>query len=121
MTVIAFDEVQHPFEVRIPLVIIGAGACGLVAALAAKELGIELVVLERDNTPRGSTFMSSGFIPAANTRFQTAAGVVDSSAIMVDDIQHKNHNEADPSIVQVLADQSARVIEWLADQHKIPF
>ncbi len=121
MTVIAFDEVQHPFEVRIPLVIIGAGACGLVAALAAKELGIELVVLERDNTPRGSTFMSSGFIPAANTRFQTAAGVVDSSALMVDDIQHKNHNEADPSIVQVLADQSARVIEWLADQHKIPF
>jgi len=121
MTVIAFDQNKHQFDVSIPLVIIGAGACGLVAALAAKELGIELVVLERDSTPRGSTHMSSGFIPAANTRFQKAAGIQDSPDIMFDDIQRKNHNEADPGIVRELTEQSGRVIEWLADKHHIPF
>jgi fumarate reductase flavoprotein subunit len=57
------------FDAHLPLLIIGAGACGLVAALAAQEAGIELAVLERDALPRGSTAMSSGFIPAANTRF----------------------------------------------------
>lgn len=121
MSVISYDERQHQFDVSIPLIIIGAGACGLVAALAAKEQGIDLVVLERDSTPRGSTFMSSGFVPAANTRFQKAANVDDSPALMFNDIQHKNNHEADTNIVQVLAEESGRVIEWLADKHNIPF
>ncbi|WP_394168719.1 FAD-dependent oxidoreductase [Saccharospirillum alexandrii] len=109
------------FDFSMPLVIVGAGACGLVAALAAREAGIELVVLERDAFPRGSTSMSSGFVPAAGTRFQTAAGVIDSAEVMARDIQKKNGNEADPAIVNTLAEQSASIIEWLADRHNIPF
>jgi fumarate reductase flavoprotein subunit len=44
--------------------IVGAGACGLVAALKLHELGIECIVLERDALPQGSTALSSGFIHA---------------------------------------------------------
>ena len=109
------------FDAHLPLVIIGAGACGLVAALAAQEAGVELVVLERDSLPRGSTAMSSGFIPAANTHFQHALGVSDSPDVMAEDIQKKNGFEADPAIVELLAHQSGPTIEWLADQHRIPF
>ncbi|WP_447956297.1 FAD-dependent oxidoreductase [Vreelandella sp. EE7] len=109
------------FDAHLPLLIIGAGACGLVAALAAQEAGIELAVLERDALPRGSTAMSSGFIPAANTRFQKARGVSDTPAAMADDIQRKNGFEADPAIVELLASQSGPVIEWLAEQHRLPF
>ncbi len=109
------------FDFSVPLVIIGGGACGLVAGLAAMSKGIEVVILERDDTPRGSTFMSSGFIPAAGTRFQRAAGVEDSPARMAEDILRKNHDEADPAIVATLAEASGDVIEWLADKHQIPF
>lgn len=109
------------FESHVPLVIVGGGACGLVAALAAREAGASLVVLERDALPRGSTFMSSGFIPAAGTRFQADKGVDDSPEIMAEDIQAKNKHQADPAIVQALAEESGRVIEWLADRHGIPF
>lgn len=109
------------FDAHLPLVIIGAGACGLVAALAAQEAGVELVVLERDSLPRGSTAMSSGFIPAANTYFQHVLGVSDSPDVMAEDIQKKNGFEADPAIVELLAHQSGPTIEWLADQHRIPF
>ncbi|WP_417513420.1 FAD-dependent oxidoreductase [Marinobacter sp.] len=109
------------FDFSVPLVIIGSGACGLVAGLTAMSKGIEAVVLERDDTPRGSTFMSSGFVPAAGTRFQRAAGVEDSAARMTDDILRKNHNEADPAIVTALTEASGEVIEWLADEHQIPF
>lgn len=115
------DGADISFDVSMPLVIIGAGACGLVAGLAALSRGIEAVILERDETPRGSTFMSSGFVPAANTRFQKAAGVTDSATIMAEDIQRKNHDEADPAIVATLAAASGEVIEWLADEHQIPF
>ncbi len=109
------------FDFSIPLVIIGGGACGLVAGLTAMSKGIETVILEKDDTPRGSTFMSSGFIPAAGTRFQRAAGVEDSPARMAEDILRKNHDEADPAIVATLAEASGEVIEWLADAHQIPF
>ena len=62
------------------VVIIGAGASGLTAALAAAENGAEVVVLERDASPSGSTSMSSGFVPAPGTRFQYAIGVTDDTA-----------------------------------------
>lgn len=50
------------------VVIAGAGACGLTAALAASESGVETLVLERDVTPHGSTGMSYGAICATGTR-----------------------------------------------------
>ncbi len=122
MAVIAYDPTQHTFEFDLPLVIVGGGACGLVAALAAKEQGLDLVVLERDALPRGSTFMSSGFVPAAGTRFQRSVGVADDSpARMAEDIQKKNGHEADPEVVQALTNQSGPVVEWLADAHSVPF
>lgn len=109
------------YEAELALLIIGGGACGLVAALAAKAEGIELAVLERDAFPRGSTFMSSGFVPAANTRFQKEKGVQDTPELQASDIQHKNDHQADQSIVRTLTEQSGRVVEWLADVHGIPF
>lgn len=121
MATVRKDGSNITFDYTIPLVIIGGGACGLVAGLAARSLGIDAAVLERDATPRGSTFMSSGFVPASGTRFQRAAGVEDSPAIMASDIQGKNHQEADPAIVNRLAEASGEVIEWLADEHGIPF
>lgn len=120
MAIVPYTQ-HHTFDAHLPLLIIGAGACGLVAALAAHEAGVELAVLERDALPRGSTAMSSGFIPAANTRFQKALGVNDTPAAMAEDIQHKNGHEADPAIVDLLATSSGPVIEWLADQYQLPF
>jgi len=64
--------------VKIPVIIVGAGACGLTAALAARDAGAEVLLLERDASPSGSTALSSGFIPAADTRYQRAAGIEDS-------------------------------------------
>ncbi|MFQ3789057.1 FAD-dependent oxidoreductase [Halomonas sp. A29] len=120
MAIVAFGG-EETFEAHVPLVIVGAGACGLVAALAAHEHGVSAVVLERDALPWGSTSMSQGFIPAAGTRFQEQLGVVDSPALMAADIQRKNGHQADPAIVRALTEASAGVVEWLADAHGVPF
>ncbi|WP_104203948.1 FAD-dependent oxidoreductase [Billgrantia saliphila] len=120
MPIVAFGS-GEAFEAHVPLVIVGAGACGLVAALAAKGAGMDSVVLERDALPRGSTSMSQGFIPAAGTRFQKEASVEDSPELMAEDIQRKNGHQADPAIVRALTEASAGVVEWLADAHGVPF
>ena len=111
----------EPFETQVPLLIVGAGAAGLCAALAAKEAGAEPVVIERDAVPSGSTALSAGLIPAAGTRFQQAKGIADSAELFAADIQRKAHGENDPAIVDVIATQAGATIEWLADRYGFPF
>ena len=106
---------------KVPVVVVGAGACGLVAALAARDAGADVLVLERDATPSGSTALSSGFIPACATRYQRAAGVEDSPECMATDVQRKNHGQADARLVEALCRASGPAIEWLADAHGLAF
>ena len=101
--------------------IIGAGACGLTAALAARDAGAEVLVLERDASPSGSTALSSGFIPAAGTRYQRAAGIDDSPEVFAADLMRKNHGEADPRIVDALCRGIGPTLEWLDDRHGVRF
>jgi len=109
------------FPVSVPVIVIGAGACGLIAALAAHDAGVEALVLERDAKPSGSTALSSGFIPACQTRWQAAVGVSDSVGLMVDDILRKTKDLTDPGYVEVLCRESGRALEWLSDSHGLDF
>jgi fumarate reductase flavoprotein subunit len=119
MSIVAVADTD--FDTRVPLLIVGAGAAGLCAALTAKETGIEAIVIERDDVPSGSTALSAGLIPAAGTRFQRAKSIVDSVESFAADVQRKAHDLADPSVVEAVARESGPLVEWLADRHGLPF
>jgi len=120
MSAVSFDPIEK-LHARVPLLIIGAGAAGICAALAAKEAGVEAVLIERDAVPGGSTALSAGLIPAAGTRFQRAKGITDSPESFVADIQRKAAGEAVPAVLESVAFGAASLIEWLADCHALPF
>src|SRR5499427_8332929 len=120
MSIVEFDYVGER-NAKVPLLIIGAGAAGLCAALAAKEAGVDAIVIERDAVPSGSTALSAGLIPAAGTRFQRAKGIADSPDRLAADIQRKAHGEAPAALVEGIARGSAPLIEWLAERHALPF
>jgi fumarate reductase flavoprotein subunit len=109
------------FAASAEVVVIGAGAAGLCAALAASEAGAEVVVLERDVAPRGSTALSAGLIPAAATRFQRALRIEDSPEMLAADIRAKAHGEADEALVRLVASEAGPTVEWLADRYGLPF
>ena len=109
------------FDAHIPIVVIGAGAAGLIAGLEARRHGIDVLLLERDPLPRGSTALSAGLIPAADTRWQRAAGITDDPALFAADILAKAHDEPDPAIVAALTTRAGPVLEWLADSHGLAF
>ena len=112
---------KNGFEVSAPVVVVGAGAAGFCAALAVHEAGVEVVVLERDSIPRGSTALSAGLIPAAGTRFQAASGITDNPALFAADLKRKAHDRADPVVVDLAARQAGPTVEWLADRYGLPF
>jgi len=118
MSILPAEGVDFPVDV--PVLVIGAGACGLIAALAARDAGVDVLVLERDASPSGSTAMSSGMIPAAGTHLQEAAGVEDSAALMAEDIIRKAHGENDTDMVEAIARASGPVVDWLVGRHRIP-
>jgi len=109
------------YEVTIPVVVVGAGAAGLCAALAAHEAGAEVLVLERDPVPRGSTALSAGLVPAAGTRWQREAGIEDSPEAFAADIMAKAEGEPDPGEVARVTRAVGPALEWLADAHGLRF
>jgi len=93
------------FETGAGVVVIGAGAAGLCTALAAGEAGADVVLIERDPVPRGSSALSAGLIPAAGTRFQRALGIADDPDLFARDIRTKAHAGADEALVRLVACQ----------------
>lgn len=105
---------------RVPVAIVGGGACGLVAAIALRDAGIDCVVLERDAVPSGSTALSSGFIPAAGTRVQQAQGIQDSVEVFALDIELKSKGTAALHLVQAYTQAAAPAMDRLGE-HGLDF
>ena len=108
-------------EIEVDCLIIGGGAAGLTSALAAIEAGDSVLVAERDAKLAGSTALSSGLIPAAETKAQGAQSIEDSRDVFFTDIMAKNKNSADPEHVRAIINQIPQTLDWLADRHDIPF
>ena len=113
-------ESTRAFEFSYPVVIVGGGACGLCAAIAASDNGKEVLLLEQDDRLLGTTGMSTGLIPAAGTPEQASAGIEDSADVFSADIQNKAQNNADQDLVYHLAQESAETVAWLRDTHGVP-
>jgi fumarate reductase flavoprotein subunit len=108
-------------ELSTQVVVVGGGFCGLVAALAARELGVEVVLAEREPALGGSLPLTSGLIPAADSRYQRAAGISDSPQQYAGDIQRRSKGGGDVLAALALARASAPTLEWLADRYGIPW
>jgi fumarate reductase flavoprotein subunit len=120
----ANPEVGKPldaYDIDVGTLIIGAGACGMIAALAAYEAGQDVLLVEADPLPTGSTALSAGLIPAAGTRFQIEAGIEDDAETFAQDIRAKAKGENEEALERAFATHAATVIEWLGDAHGLPF
>ncbi|MBT5242079.1 MAG: FAD-dependent oxidoreductase [Rhodospirillaceae bacterium] len=110
-----------PFAITVPVLIAGGGACGLTAALAARGAGAEVLILEKDAIPRGTTSMSQGTMCAAGTQAQKDAGIEDSPEQFFEDVMAKVEGKSDPDFVRVVTREAAPTIDWLSADHGIPF
>ncbi|MGH8765754.1 MAG: FAD-dependent oxidoreductase, partial [Burkholderiales bacterium] len=102
------------------LVVVGAGACGLMAAYAAARRGVEVLLLEKSTRVGCNTELASGSIPAAGTRYQKAAGIDGTPEQMAEDILRKNRGQAGRDLVLALCRRSREVIDLLADDVGLP-
>ncbi len=108
------------FDISVPVVVIGAGACGCSAALAANERRAGVLMIERDDSPTGSTSLSGGQIPAAGTKLQKAAGITDTPEDFAEEILEKAKHQTDADIALAISRGSTHTVDWLVDTYGAP-
>lgn len=89
------------------LVIVGSGAAGLSAGLAALEAGVrKVVILEKAAIAGGHTILASGSVTAV------FGADVDK---LIDAMLKAGAGENNPALVETLARQSGAAFQWLAE------
>lgn len=111
---------EGQFEFTVDVLVMGGGACGITAALAATDAGAEVLLVEADARPMGTTGMSMGVFCAAGTQAQAAAGEQDDGATFLADIMAKTRGQTDPEIAHALAYGSGPTLDWLVERHGVP-
>ena len=98
------------------VIIIGSGAAGLAAAVAAADAGASTLVVEADTQVGGSSRLSGGHFYAAGTSVQEEAGVIgDTADAMFEHYMTLNQWLVDPAVVRKYCDLSAPTFEWVKD------
>lgn len=95
--------------------VIGAGACGLAAAVAAHDAGLSTAVLEKQPRVGGNSALSTGSVPGAGTRFQKEEGIEDSADRFYADLMRIAPETDNAELVRRLTAVSAETVEWLVD------
>jgi fumarate reductase flavoprotein subunit len=98
------------------IVVVGAGGCGLTAALTAAEYGARVVVLEKESEPGGNTAMSAGLVVAASSQLQQANREAGTSEELADDIFSKNDHASSEDVTRALCRESGPLMDWLTER-----
>jgi succinate dehydrogenase/fumarate reductase flavoprotein subunit len=112
------------------VVVIGSGACGLPAAIVAKEAGSSVIVIEAQPHVGGHARVSGGNMPlGGGTSVQKRYGIQDSPDLVFKDLTDWSIVQAngfpdyrynDREIIRAFADNSAATFEFLRE-HGVVF
>ena len=100
------------------LIVVGFGGAGASAGLQARELGGEVIALDRFGGG-GATAFSGGIYYAGGTRYQAEAGYEDSAANMFAYLSQEESAVSEETLRR-FCEGSNDDIEWLA-RHGVPF
>lgn len=95
------------------VLVVGGGAAGLSAAVAAVEKKASVLVLEKAGLLGGDTLISGGYFNAVDPRRQAPQGIRDSEDFFRDQILAAGDGRNTPEVAGVLAQESAVTLAWL--------
>lgn len=95
------------------VVVVGSGAAGLTAAVAAAQNGAEVTVVERAPVLGGTTALSGGLAWMPANRLMATEGVNDSPAEARQYIRALRLGDVDDELMDEFANQAAAAADWL--------
>lgn len=104
-------------ERTVDLLICGAGAAGLAAAVEAKLAGAEVLIVEKQGVTGGSTARSGGKLLGAGTRWQKRQGIYDTPEMVYDylmEVGNKHGDFMSAAKTHYVASHLNSTIDWLS-------
>ncbi|MEU3274422.1 FAD-dependent oxidoreductase [Saccharomonospora sp. NPDC006951] len=109
----------HPEQV-FDLVVAGSGIAGQVAATAAAEAGLRVVLLEKTGKLGGSSAMSGGFFAFSGTEEQAGEDVADSPELFLHDLLESGAHRNDRALLDAYLTGQHDTYRWLKE-HGVHF
>jgi len=97
------------------IIVIGGGAAGWSAALAAVQSGASVLLLEKLPQSGGSSAMSGGCLALAGTDLQSKQGVIDSPDLLFKDLCEVGQHMNDAGLVRTYCDAQLETYGWLKE------
>ncbi|HEX4746664.1 MAG TPA: FAD-binding protein [Gaiellaceae bacterium] len=95
-------------SVPLDVLVVGSGAAGLAAAVAAERAGARVGVATKTTLQACNSAKAQGGI-------QAAFGEDDSPALHAEDVMRSSHDTADVRLVEVLTSEAPEAIHWLEE------
>jgi succinate dehydrogenase/fumarate reductase flavoprotein subunit len=95
------------------VVVLGTGAAGLCAALAAADAGADVGLFEKAGLVGGTTALSSGVAWIPNNKYAAAAGVQDSREDALAYLESLSLGMIVPELATALVDTGPELVDWL--------
>lgn len=110
---------QIRFDQSADVVVVGAGASGLPAAIMARDQGASVIVVDANHDIGGHAMLSGGRVPlGGGTRLQKKFGITDSAdQVYLDHTNHRNREFrfGDRELIRAWADENAATFDFLLD------
>lgn len=103
------------------LIVVGAGAAGLSAALSADHLGLKVLVIEKTAYIGGSTAYSGGATWIPNNPHQVAAGAAEPPDQALDYLHHEVGNHGQPALWQAFLRAGPAMVRFMEGHTQLKF
>ena len=103
---------MHPLS-SYDVVVVGSGAAGLTAALAASSAGATVAILERGGKFGGSSSLSGGQLWIPHNRYQESARIQDSEAMATRYLTKLARDRVDRSIINSFVRNSPKALSFI--------
>lgn len=108
---------------EVDVVVVGSGAGGLAAAVAAKKLGLEVLVVEKEPYYGGTTARSGGVLWIPNNPISTFRPEPDSPEDARTYLRHECGSHYDPARIEAFLAHGPRMVDFFVrhtDVHLVP-
>lgn len=103
------------------IVVLGTGAAGLVAAIAAADSGADVGIYEKSELIGGTSAMSGGIIWMPNNHLQAEAGIEDSRAAALEYLSSLSLGQIDSDMAAMFVDEGPAAVRFLSDHTPCSF
>ncbi len=100
-------------QIAVDVVVVGSGAAGLTAALAARAAKASVLLLEKASTLGGATAVSGGVIWVPCNHHMAAAGIADSRAEAIEYIRRLSDGKSEEALIEAFVDAAPTAVRFV--------